>query len=216
MIYSIHCQLANIVPQKQRVSEYVLLKLSHNTSAVLSSLITIMYSEYRFLFHKIINLQSPQEVQMIKLSTSKELEELRSKKVELEEESHSLTEEHKNLEEKVKTLEEKIAIQELTNSNKGTREVISQLESKINDLERRLNEVSKEPAVFEPRLEVKPELAETPEQTEEMTPETAETTSEEPEDVVTVAPLEEPMLAQEEEFGENLTKQREKKKRKFF
>lgn len=216
MIYSMHCQLANIVPQKQRVSEYVLLKLSHNTSAVLSSLITTMYSEYRFLFHKIINLQSPQEVQMIKLSTSKELEELRSRKVELEEESHSLTEEHKNLEEKVKTLEEKIAIQELKNSNKGTREVISQLESKINDLERRLNEVSKEPATFEPRLEVKPEVAETPEQTEEMTPETAETTSEEPDDVVTVAPLEDPMLAQEEELSDNLTKQREKKKRKFF
>jgi len=175
-----------------------------------------MYSEFRLFFHKIINLRPPQEVQMIKLSTSKELEQLRSRKTELEEQSHSLTEEQKNLEEKVKTLEEKIAIQELTNGNKGTRDVISQLESKISDLERRLNEVSKEQTTFEPKLEVKPEVVEAPEPTEEMTSETAETISEEPEDVVTVAPLEDPMLAQEEEFSENLTKQREKKKRKFF
>jgi hypothetical protein len=151
------------------------------------------------------------------LSTSKELETLRSTRIELEEESRSLTEKQKNLEERVKVLEENIAIEELKNSNKATREAISQSESKINGLEQRLKEVSKVPEIPEPTFEIKSEVAAAPEP-EQVTPETVEPMPEEvaEEEIVTVAPFEEPMVAGQEEYGENLKKQYEKKKRKFF
>lgn len=151
------------------------------------------------------------------MSTSRELETLRSTRIELEEESRSLTEKQKNLEEKVKVLEENIAIEELKNSNKATREAISQSESKINGLEQRLKEVSKVPETPELTFEIKSEVAAAPEP-EQLTLETVEPIPEEAteEETVTVTPFEEPMVAGQEEYGQNLKKQHEKKKRKFF
>ena len=152
---------------------------------------------------------------MMKLSTSKELEGLQNKKTGLEEESHSLKEEQQSLDERVKVLEEKIAIEELKNNNKATREAISQLESKIDELEQRLKETSKLP---ETRLadEIKPEVAKTPEPKEETTLGIAEaTTDETEEDVVTVMPLEGAMATEQEEHSEDIKKQHGKK-RKFF
>lgn len=114
-------------------------------------------------------------------------------------------------------LEEKIAIEELKNSNKMTREAISQLESKINELEQKLKEVPQLPETPKPEEEIPSEVAKTPEPTEEATPEIAETMPEEPEEeVVTVTALEDTMVAQQEELGENLEKRHEKKKRRFF
>ncbi len=151
------------------------------------------------------------------MSTSKELETLRNTRIELEEESRSLIEKQKNLEERVKVLEENTAIEELKNSNKATREAISQLESKINGLEHRLKEVSKVPETPEPTFEIKSEVATAPEP-EQVTPETVEPIPEETaeEETVIVAPFEEPMVPGQEEYGENLKKQLEKKKRRFF
>jgi len=151
------------------------------------------------------------------LSTSKELETLRCTRIELEEESRSLIGKQKNLEERVKVLEENTAIEELKNSNKATREAISQLESKINGLEHRLKEVSKVPETPEPTFEIKSEVAAAPEP-EQVTPETVEPIPEEAaeEETITVASFEEPMVAGQEEYDQNLKKQHEKKKRKFF
>jgi chromosome segregation ATPase len=150
------------------------------------------------------------------LDTSKELETLRSTRTELKEESRSLMEKQKNLEERVKVLEENIAIEELENSNKATRKAISQLESRINGLEQRLKEASKVPETPEPTFEIKSEVAAAPEP-EQVTPEAVEPMPEEAaeEETVTVAPFEEPMVAGQEEYGKNLKKQHEKK-RKFF
>lgn len=151
------------------------------------------------------------------MSTSKELETLRSTRIELEEESRSLIEKQKNLEERVKVLEENVAIEELKNSNKTTREAISQLESKMNGLGQKLKEVSKVPENPRSAFEAKSDVAAAP-VAEQVTPETVEPIPEEAaeEETVTVAPLEEPIVAGQEEYGENLKKQYEKKKRRYF
>jgi chromosome segregation ATPase len=147
------------------------------------------------------------------LSTPRELETLRSIRTELEETSSSLTEKQKNLEERVKVLEENIAIEELKNSNKTAREAISQLESKINGLEQRLKEVSEVPETPKPTFEIKSDVAAAPEPEQSML-ETTEPAQEE--EAVAVAPFEEPMVAGQEEYSEDLKRQHEKKKRKFF
>jgi hypothetical protein len=128
-----------------------------------------------------------------------------------------LIEKQKNLEEKVNVLEENIAIEELKNSNEAKREAISQLESKINGLEQRLKEASKVPETPEPTFEIKSEVAATPEP-EQVTLGTVEPIPEDAaeEETVTVPPFEEPMVTGQEEYGQNLKKQHEKKKRKFF
>jgi len=151
------------------------------------------------------------------LSTSRELETLRSTRTELEEESRSLTEKQKNLEERVKVLEENIAVEELKNSNNAVHEVISQLESKINGLEQRLKEVLKAPQTPEPTFEIRPEVATTSEP-EQLMPETVEPIQEEAteEETVTVSPFDKLVGVGQEEYSKNLTKQNEKKKRRFF
>lgn len=151
------------------------------------------------------------------MSTSKELEKLRSTRTELEEESRSLIEKQKNLEERVKMLEENIAIEKLKNSNKAAHDAISQLESNINGLEQKLKEVSRAPETPKHAFEIKSKVAAAPEPEQEK-PEIVEPTPEETaeEETVTVAPFEEPMVLGQEEYGENLEKQLEKKKRRFF
>jgi hypothetical protein len=149
------------------------------------------------------------------LSTSKELEELQNRKAGLEAESLSLTDKQKNLDERVKVLEEKIAIEELKNNNKATQEAISQLESKINGLERRLKEVSLEPNA--PKAESAGfKIAETQQTVEEGVPKATETIAEDSgEEVITVAAPEETMTFAQETFDDN-KKTHEKKKRKLF
>ncbi len=126
-------------------------------------------------------------------------------------------EKQKNLEERVKVLEENIAIEELENSNKATHETISQLESRVKGLEQRLKEVSKVPETPKPTFEIKSEVSAALEP-EQVTPETVEPIPEEAaeEVTVTVVPFEEPIVPGQEEYGENLKQQHEKKKRKFF
>lgn len=76
---------------------------------------------------------------MIGMSKTKNLDELRSARIELEDESHFLEETKKGMEIRVNILEEKIAIQELENNNEATRKSIARLKSEVKTLENRLN-----------------------------------------------------------------------------
>ena len=151
------------------------------------------------------------------MSKPNEFEKLQTKKAELEAESVSLKEKQKNMEDRMMILEEKIAIEELNNNNKATREAIAQLETKINGLETKLQKASQIPEPPEPAApkEPEPETANAP---KEEAIETAEPAPEEfEEDVVTVTAIEEESLVEnQEELGENIKAQQEKKKRKFF
>jgi hypothetical protein len=149
------------------------------------------------------------------MSTSKEFEDLQNRKTGLEKESLSLKDLQKNLEERTKILEEKIAIEELKNNNKAASEAISQLESQIEGLERRLKDVSMEPnAPKGESVEVK--IAETPQAVEEIVPEAAEVVAEDSEEeFVTVAAPEEPMATEQGPSGDS-KRSHDKKKRKFF
>jgi hypothetical protein len=148
------------------------------------------------------------------LSKPNEYEKLQTKRTELEAQSLSLKEEQKNLEDRVMILEEKIAIEELESNNKVAREAITQLETKLNGLEAKLHGAS-------PMLKT-PEVAKEPEpETANVQEEALEAAGPAPEDfeadVVTVTAIEEESLVEnQEELGENLKAQQEKKKRKFF
>ena len=140
------------------------------------------------------------------MSEPKELERLQTLRAELETESRSLKEEQKNLEDSMIILEERIAVEELKNSNKATRDAISQLEARKSGLETKLKQVLQIPEATAPS-----------EKTEEAL-EPAEATPEEfEEDIVTVTAIDDESLAQDqEELGENIKKQQEKKKRRLF
>ncbi len=75
-----------------------------------------------------------------------ESQEFHNMKAKLEEDSRSLNEERKNLEERLKILEEKIAVEELKKRNAATREVISQLKTRISELEQKLEARVETPA----------------------------------------------------------------------
>jgi len=77
------------------------------------------------------------------MSFPQELQELQDKRAKLEDESLTLREEQKRLEEKAKALEQKI-IQELSNKNDDARQKVSNLSSKVNDLEQRLKRIAGE------------------------------------------------------------------------
>jgi uncharacterized coiled-coil protein SlyX len=150
------------------------------------------------------------------LSLPRELERLQSRRAELETESHSLEEQQKDMENRVKMLEEKIAIQELKKGNKTRQETISQLKSKMDELEQRLKNTSEEPENPEPSHETLPGIVKAPEPKEEMM-EVTEPTQEEPEEeTVTVTALEDTMTVEQEETGEGFSRQHEKKKRRFL
>lgn len=126
------------------------------------------------------------------------------------------------MEQRIRLLEEKIAIEELNNNNRAAREAVSQLESKMSELEQRLRQVRQIPETTKPPEETIPEVHETPpsEPTEEVVPETSETKPEEPEELeepeeetVTVTALED---STETQVSEDLKRRSDKKKRKFF
>jgi FtsZ-binding cell division protein ZapB len=78
------------------------------------------------------------------MSLPKEILELQDKRANLENETRTLAEEQRRKKEKVKALEQMIIV-ELTNKNEKTRQDLSQLDSKINDLEHRLEQIRQEP-----------------------------------------------------------------------
>jgi len=151
------------------------------------------------------------------MSEPQEFKKLQAKRTELETESRSLKEEQKNLEDSLIILEERIAVEELKNSNKATRDAISQLEAKKSGLETKLKQVLQIPEASTPAEEMAPEVTATSEKTEEAL-EPAEAAPEEfEEDVVTVTAIDDESLVQDqEELGEDIKKQQEKKKRRLF
>lgn len=138
------------------------------------------------------------------MSTSPELEELRIRKTELEEESRALEQKQEALTERTEVLEEKLAIQELENNNLNRRESIKQLESKIEELDRHLTRtiMKSEPSAL----------------TNEQPTEVNEPIQEETMEMdVAVMPLEEPPTVQEaENIAEEMKRHQEKKKRRLF
>lgn len=133
---------------------------------------------------------------MIELS---QLEELKKIRTDVEEESRSLKEERKECEEMVNVLQEKIAIEQTKKDNKLTRESITQLRSKIDELGQTLKEIS-QPGEASAPLDVKPEAT-----TEDQKPEN---------EVVTVTALDNSVEIQQEEAVEH--KKQEEKKHRFF
>jgi|GEM_PF-1499027 predicted RNase H-like nuclease (RuvC/YqgF family) len=74
-----------------------------------------------------------------KLTLWHEIEDLQKKKAELEFQLRSLEEKEKTLEERARLLEEKLAIKELEQKLRIKTESIEKLESRIGELEQRLN-----------------------------------------------------------------------------
>jgi chromosome segregation ATPase len=149
------------------------------------------------------------------LIDTKELEQLQNRRAELEKDSSSLEEQQKNLENRVKTIEERIRINELEKTNKTKQETIAQLESRMRDLEQKL-QTSEEPESRESVDKVKSEITEVSQPTDEPTTRFSEAIEEETEEVVEVCAIEEPVITEQENYADNLKRQNEKKKRKFF
>lgn len=155
------------------------------------------------------------------MTPSKEIDELRNKKAQLEEESVQLDEKEKNLEERVQILEERIAIRGLEEHNQSKMDAIDSLETKMNELEQKLKSPLP-PTSKEPQPEPEHEKEAVTPMEEPPTEEVAETASEEhgaeeepAEDYVEVTPIEDVQTPQFEE-AEQVRKQHDKKKRKFF
>jgi chromosome segregation ATPase len=176
------------------------------------------------------------------MSLPKDLKELQDKRAKLEDESNSLKDEQKKLEERAKTLEEKI-IEKLKNSNKATRQAISQLETKISELEQKLNQASPESQQSETGQETRSKSylkkcvecekeipiaseecqycgakqIDNTEQVDETASEELETVQEETADEsVTIGTLEDSTRATQEEIGQTLSKLNGKRKDGFF
>lgn len=157
------------------------------------------------------------------MSVQKDLEKLQAKRAELEAESHSLREEQKKLEYSVKVLEEQVVIEEISENNKSAKDAISQLEAKLNDLQKRLKQPSQapqkspeNPAPPSPPQEAMTQVEVAPSPVKKEAPsETAEATFEEPEDTgVTVTAIDDEALVETQEAQSD--KQQEKKKHRFF
>jgi uncharacterized coiled-coil protein SlyX len=154
------------------------------------------------------------------LSEPKDLEKLQAKRAELEAESRSLKEEQKKLEYSVKILEEQVVIDELSENNKAAKDAISQLEAKLNDLEKRMKQPSQAPSPENPappppkETKTEVQVAAAPEKKEEA-PEPAEVKVEDSEDSgVTVTAIDDEALVETQEAQGD--KQPEKKKHRFF
>ncbi len=150
------------------------------------------------------------------MSEQKEIGKLQAKRAELESESHSLQGKQKTLEDNIVILEEQIAIEQLQANNKAVQEAIAQLEAKKNALESKLKQVAQPAAASAIVKQTMPEA--NVEQPVEAT-EPAEAASEElvEGDAVTVTAIDgEELVAEQEEMGESLKKQQEKKKHRLF
>lgn len=149
------------------------------------------------------------------MSEPEELVRLQNTRAELEEESRSLEEQQKYLENAAKIIEEKIAIRELENCNKAKRDNIRQLESRADELKQKLENLempesnnSTNQAKPDPEISPKPEL---------LTPmHSTEAIEDEPEETVEVAPVEDHVIAEQEEIAQDFKKHNEKRKRRLF
>ena len=160
---------------------------------------------------------------MIELSTSPELSNLQTTRSKLEDESRRLTEERKSLEERMRLLEENIRIEELKKDNKAANDSISDLKSKIDNLEKRFSELSQPGENAVPHAESPMPSEVVPEEPKDLSSDQTETatvpeTETEPEEeheveAIAVTELGEPVVEQEVSTQK---KREEKKKRRLF
>lgn len=143
------------------------------------------------------------------MSVSAEFEQLLNEKAALEDESRDLEEEQKQVEIRAKVLCNRL-IQDLKNKNNAKREAISQLQSKANELEAQLEKLSA-PSILEKAGITASENAEKPQSAEDATEVSEAKPESEVEDAVVVEALD-----KEEEMGENLEAEQERKKHRFF
>ncbi|MGB9841942.1 MAG: hypothetical protein ACPLKZ_04365 [Candidatus Bathyarchaeales archaeon] len=134
------------------------------------------------------------------MSATIEIEQLQNERARLEEEAQDLDEELKQLETRWKLLSEKVAIQELKKKNAAKKEAINQLQHKIRLLETQLEKLSTTNISADA-----PSIDEDNENHES----TIEPTS--LEDAITVTALD-----NEEDIGEHIETEYEKKKYGFF
>lgn len=158
---------------------------------------------------------------VIELSTSPELSNLQSIRSKLEDESRRLTEERKSLEERMRLLEENVRIEEIKKDNKATNDAISDLRSKIGNLEKRFSELSQPSENVTSSVE-NPQPSEIiPGETKYLSSDQTATQTEteiEPEEeheleAIAVTELEEPVVEQEVSAQK---KREEKKRRRLF
>jgi hypothetical protein len=140
---------------------------------------------------------------------SAEFEQLLNEKAALEDESRDLEEEQKQVEMRAKVLCNKI-IQELKNKNDAKREAISQLQSKANELEAQLEKLSALGILGKAGI-MASENAEKLQSAEDAAEASEAKTESEVEATVIVAALD-----KEEEMGENLKAEQERKKHRLF
>jgi hypothetical protein len=152
------------------------------------------------------------------MSEANELEILRAKKAELENESRTLTEIQRSIENNVKMLEEQVAIKELQKKNKALRETVNQLKYKKAQLENKLKEkkhVQDNSTPGEKNPSERKHHSRSPPSKEDN--ETSEVTvPENLEDLVTLEGIDPKTILENEEISENPQKPEEKKKRRFF
>jgi len=136
----------------------------------------------------------------ITMSASVEMEQLRSERVRLEEESRSLNSRLQQLETQSKILSEKIAVEELRNENAAKKEAISQLESKISFLKTQLEKLLSGGSLEK----------ENPAEEQEATKDAVDA-AEKDEDTITVT-----VLDDNEAIIENIAAEQEKKEQRIF
>ena len=83
-------------------------------------------------------------VKVIHMSETDQLDALRARRVELEDESRFLKETKKNMEYRVNILEEKMAIKDLEHNNELAQEAVAKLKSKMKTLEGKLKQTPQE------------------------------------------------------------------------
>jgi len=149
------------------------------------------------------------------MSEPEELVRLQNTRAGLEEESRSLEEQQKNLEDTAKVLEEKIAIGELENCNKAKRDSIRQLESRADELKQKLENLEM-PESSNSINQVKPDPEVSSEPALQTPMHSTEAIEDEPEEAVEVAPVEDHVIAEQEDIARDFKKHNEKRKRRLF
>jgi predicted nucleic acid-binding Zn-ribbon protein len=134
------------------------------------------------------------------MSATVEIEQLQNEKTRLEEEGLSLDEKLKQLERRWKLLNEQVVIQDLKSQNAAKQEAINQLQSKISQLEARLETLHNSPKEEAPATAT--QNAESQQATKETADASAEAQEKDDEDTIKITALD-----NEEEISEKLAEQ---------
>ena len=136
------------------------------------------------------------------MSATVEIEQLQNEKTRLEEEGLSLDEKLKQLERRWKLLNEQVVIQDLKSQNAAKQEAINQLQSKISQLEARLETLHNSPKEEAPATATQDAEHQNQETRNETADASAEAQEKEDEDTIKITALD-----SEEEISEKLAEQ---------